>query len=202
MNRGSYQVLGKVQQSGETGLNEPRPDGQRSRENRKAGQRLQRHGQRHDGELRAEFAQQRHRHLHQHGRGQHRRGKFDGGDFGYDGRLKSGLVVVDPATGSVVRRKEMPYANTSGALATAGGIIVTALIDGTVVVLDDQTLDELWSFNVGTGINAPPMTYAVDGRQYIAIATGLTRNSMGRLATTPEKRNLGKTATMIFVFAL
>jgi alcohol dehydrogenase (cytochrome c) len=59
-----------------------------------------------------------------------------------------------------------------------------------------------WSFNVGTGINAPPMTYAVDGRQYIAIATGLTRNSMGRLATTPEKRNLGKSATMIFVFAL
>jgi alcohol dehydrogenase (cytochrome c) len=132
----------------------------------------------------------------------HVRGKFDGGDFGYDGRLKSGMVVVDPATGAVVKRKEMAYANTSGALATAGGIIVTALIDGTVVALDDQTLDELWSFNVGTGINAPPMTYAVDGRQYIAIATGLTRNSMGRLATTPEKRNLGRSATMIFVFAL
>ncbi len=132
----------------------------------------------------------------------HVRGKFDGGDFGYDGRLKSGLVVVDPATGTVVKRKEMAYANTSGALATAGGLIVTALIDGTVVALDDQTLEELWSFNVGTGINAPPMTYAVDGRQYIAIATGLTRNSMGRLATTPEKRNLGKSATLIFVFAL
>jgi alcohol dehydrogenase (cytochrome c) len=132
----------------------------------------------------------------------HVRGKFDGGDFGYDGRLSSGIVMVDPATGEVVKRKAMPYANTSGALATAGGIIVTALIDGTVIALDDQTLDELWSFNVGTGINAPPMTYAVDGKQYIAIATGLTRNSMGRLATTPEKRNLGKSATMIFVFAL
>jgi alcohol dehydrogenase (cytochrome c) len=132
----------------------------------------------------------------------HVRGKFDGGDFGYDGRLKSGMVMVDPATGAVVKRKEMAYANTSGALATAGGLIVTALIDGTVVALDDQTLEELWSFNVGTGINAPPMTYAVDGRQYIAIATGLTRNSMGRLATTPEKRNLGRSATMVFVFAL
>ena len=71
-----------------------------------------------------------------------------------------------------------------------------------MIALDDQTLEELWSFNVGTGINAPPMTYAVDGKQYIAIATGLTRNSMGRLATTPEKRNLGKSATMVFVFAL
>jgi alcohol dehydrogenase (cytochrome c) len=132
----------------------------------------------------------------------HVRGKFDGGDFGYDGRLSSGIAVIDPATGEVRQRKEMPYANTAGALATGGGIIVTALIEGTVVALDDQTLEELWSFNVGTGINAPPMTYAVDGKQYIAIATGLTRNSMGRLATTPEKRNLGKSATMIFVFAL
>jgi alcohol dehydrogenase (cytochrome c) len=132
----------------------------------------------------------------------HVRGKFDGGDFGYDGRLSSGIAVIDPTTGEVRQRKAMPYANTSGALATAGGIVVTALIEGTVVALDDETLEELWSFNVGTGINAPPMTYAVDGKQYIAIATGLTRNSMGRLATTPEKRSLGPSATMIFVFAL
>ena len=132
----------------------------------------------------------------------HVRGKFDGGDFGYDGRLSSGIAVVDPATGEVKQRKTMPYANTSGALATRGGIIVTALIEGTVVALDDETLEELWSFNVGTGINAPPMTYSVDGKQYIAVATGLTRNSMGRLATTPEMRHLGKSATMIFVFGL
>jgi alcohol dehydrogenase (cytochrome c) len=132
----------------------------------------------------------------------HVRGRFDGGDFSYDGRLASGIAVIDPATGEVRQRKQMPYANTSGALATAGGIVVTALIEGTVMALDDATLEELWSFNVGTGINAPPMTYSVNGKQYIAIATGLTRNSMGRLATTPEKRYLGKSATMIFVFAL
>jgi alcohol dehydrogenase (cytochrome c) len=132
----------------------------------------------------------------------HVRGRFDGGTFGYDGRLSSGLSVVDPATGELKQRKPMPYANTAGALATAGGIVVTALIEGTVLALDDQTLEELWSFNVGTGINAPPMTYAVNGKQYIAIATGLTGNSVGRLATTPEKRNLGKSATMIFVFTL
>jgi alcohol dehydrogenase (cytochrome c) len=132
----------------------------------------------------------------------HVRGKFDGGDFGYDGRLSSGIAVVDPANGTLRQRKPMPYANTAGALATAGGIVVTALIEGTILVLDDETLEELWRFNVGTGINAPPMTYAVGGKQYIAIATGLTRNSMGRLATTPEKRNLGKNATMLFVFSL
>lgn len=132
----------------------------------------------------------------------HVRGKFDGGDFGYDGRLTSGISVVDPTTGELRQRKPMAFANTAGALATAGGIVVTALIEGTIVALDDETLEELWRFNVGTGINAPPMTYAVDGKQYIAIATGLTRNSMGRLATTPEKRNLGRSATMLFVFSL
>jgi alcohol dehydrogenase (cytochrome c) len=129
-------------------------------------------------------------------------GKFEGGNFGYDGRLTSGLVVVDPATAEVKERKAMPYADTSGALATAGGIVVTALIDGTVMALDDQTLDELWSLNVGTGINAPPMTYAVNGKQYIAIATGLTANQKGRVATTPELKGLGTGATMIFVFGL
>ena len=79
---------------------------------------------------------------------------------------------------------------------------MTALLDGTIVALDDQTLEELWSINVGTGINAPPMTYAVDGKQYIAIATGLTRNQIGRIANSPELKNLAKNATMMFVFGL
>ena len=51
----------------------------------------------------------------------------------------------DPATGEVKKRKDMPYPNAAGALATAGGLIVTALLDGTIVALDDETLEELWS---------------------------------------------------------
>ena len=60
---------------------------------------------------------------------------------------------------------------------------------------------ELWRINVGTGFNAPPMTYAVNGRQYIAIASGLWRNAKNKLARVPELRNLSN-ATMIFVFGL
>jgi alcohol dehydrogenase (cytochrome c) len=132
----------------------------------------------------------------------HVRGKFDGGSYADDGRLTSGLVVIDPATSEIKHRKSMPYPNSSGVLATAGGIVVTALLDGTIMALDDQTLQELWSINVGTGIDAPPMTYAVDGKQYIAIATGLTRNQVGKLAHSPETKDLAKNATMIFVFGL
>jgi alcohol dehydrogenase (cytochrome c) len=132
----------------------------------------------------------------------HVRGKFDGGGYADDGRLTSGLVVLDPATSEIKQRKDMPYPNSSGVLATAGGIVVTALLDGTIMALDDQTLEELWSINVGTGIDAPPMTYAVNGKQYIAVATGLTRNQVGKLANSPEMKGLAKNATMIFVFGL
>ena len=98
-------------------------------------------------------------------------------------------------------RKTFGYPNFAGVLSTAGGIVVTALLDGTIVALDDQTLDELWSVNVGTGFNAPPMTYAVDGKQYIAIASGLFRNARNKLARSPDMKNVSN-ATMVFVFGL
>ena len=132
----------------------------------------------------------------------HVRGSFDGGTFSYDGRVTSSLVVLDPATGEVKQRKDMPYGNAAGALATGGGLIFTALLDGTIMALDDQTLEELWSINVGTGINAPPIAYEVNGKQYIAIATGLTRNQVGRLANSPETKAMAKHTTMLLVFGL
>ena len=42
----------------------------------------------------------------------------------------------------------------------------------------------------------------MNGKQYIAIATGLTRNQVGRLANSPETRSLAKHTTMLFVFGL
>jgi alcohol dehydrogenase (cytochrome c) len=45
------------------------------------------------------------------------------------------------------------------------------------------------------------MTYSVNGKQYIAIASGLYNNAKGKLSKSPEMRNLSN-ATMIFVFGL
>ena len=117
--------------------------------------------------------------------------------------------MIDPATGEMKKRAEFPYPNSSGTLTTAGGIVMTGLLDGTIVALDDQTLDELWRFNVGTGINAPPMTYAVNGKQYIAIASGLCcvrpsgqiSNSLSSHGRIPELRNQSN-ATVLYVFGL
>jgi alcohol dehydrogenase (cytochrome c) len=131
----------------------------------------------------------------------HVSGRFAGGTTTDAGRITSSVVAVDPATGEVKMRKDLAYPNFAGALSTAGGIVVTALLDGTIVALDDQTLEELWRVNVGTGFNAPPMSYAVDGKQYVAIASGLYRNARNKLSRAPEMKNLGN-ATMIFVFGL
>ena len=95
----------------------------------------------------------------------------------------------------------MPYPNTAGVLSTAGGLLITALTDGTVMAFDDQTLEEVWRINVGTGFNAPPMTYSVNGKQYIAIASGLGRSARNKLSKSPEMRTASQ-ATMIFVFGL
>ena len=133
--------------------------------------------------------------------GAHVPGKFAGGSYTLADRLTSSIVVVDPATGQQKARKELPYPNTAGALSTAGGMLITALTDGTVMALDDQTLEEVWRFNAGTGFNAPPMTYSVNGKQYIAIASGLGRSARNKLSKSPEMRTFSN-ATMIFVFGL
>ena len=40
-------------------------------------------------------------------------------------------------------------------------------------------LQEVWSFNIGTGINAPLITYAVNGKQYIAVLAGSAMRERG-----------------------
>ena len=129
------------------------------------------------------------------------RGKFGGGGYVNKARITGSLAVVDPATGAMKMRKDLPYGDLSGVLTTAGGIVVTALLDGTIVAYDDQTLEELWKINVGTGFVAPPMTYSVNGKQYIAIASGIGPVGRAKLARSPE-RKFQTNASMLFVFGL
>ncbi len=131
----------------------------------------------------------------------HTRGNFVGGKTADAGRITSSVIAIDPTDASVRGRKEFDYPNFAGVLSTAGGVVFTALLDGTIVALDDETLDELWSVNVGAGFNAPPMSYAVDGKQYVAIASGLFNNARGKLKRAPEMKDQ-PSAAMLFVFGL
>ena len=57
-------------------------------------------------------------------------------------------------------------------MTTAGGLLFRGASDGNFLALDARTGEELWRFQTGFGADAPPMTYEVDGEQYVAIATG------------------------------
>jgi alcohol dehydrogenase (cytochrome c) len=128
-------------------------------------------------------------------------GSMLGGMSRYTERNESDIVVVDPFTGEVKRKMRKPFPNRSAALTTAGGLLFTGYVDGSFAAYDDVSLEQLWEVNVGTGFNAPPMTFEVGGKQYVAILTGLSRNSRAALVNTPELREM-RSQTMLFVFGL
>ncbi len=66
-------------------------------------------------------------------------------------------------------------------MVTAGGLVFRGAPDGNFLALDAQTGEELWRFQTGFGADAPPMTYEVDGEQYVAIATGGNQSERQRL---------------------
>jgi alcohol dehydrogenase (cytochrome c) len=139
----------------------------------------------------------------------HVRGSFFGGGPAAGPNITSSVTMIDPVNGELKKRAEFPYPNSSGVMSTAGGLVFTGLLDGTIVALDDQTLEEVWRFNVGTGFNAAPMSYAVNGKQYIAIASGVccvrpsgqVSNSLGAVRRNPELKNQSN-ATVLYVFGL
>ncbi len=116
-------------------------------------------------------------------------------------RLESNLTAVDPLTGEVKKNAHLPYPNVSGTLATAGGLIFLGLTHGTVAAFDDTTLEQLWKTNLGAGFNAPPMTFEVNGKQYVAIASGLGAAARSTIAKTPELKDQ-RNATVLYVFGL
>ena len=59
-----------------------------------------------------------------------------------------------------------------GVLATAGGLVFMGEGDGDFNAYDSATGEKLWSFYCGAGVNAPPVSYEIDGVQYVAIAAG------------------------------
>jgi alcohol dehydrogenase (cytochrome c) len=116
-------------------------------------------------------------------------------------RWESNLTAADPLTGEVKKSVHLRYPNYSGTLATGGGLVFLALLDGTVAAYDDTTLDQLWKINVGSGFSAPPMTFETGGRQYVAIVSGPSPVAKGRLVNTPELKEQ-RNALVLYVFGL
>jgi alcohol dehydrogenase (cytochrome c) len=127
------------------------------------------------------------------------RERFTGGGQKTDTRLYGSLKAVDPTTGETKAARKLDYPNKAGALATAGNLVFLGHYDGTFAAYDAKTLNELWSFNVGSPIQAPPMSYSVNGKQYVAILVG-ARMWPYIIQNAPELKNLTTTSTL-YVFA-
>jgi alcohol dehydrogenase (cytochrome c) len=126
---------------------------------------------------------------------------WNGGSFKNSDRYESNLTAVDPLSGEIKKSIHLRYPNYSGTLATAGGLVFLALMDGTVAAFDDTTLEERWQVNVGSGFTAPPMTFETGGKQYVAIASGPSSAGKSRLGNTPELKEQ-RHATVLYVFGL
>jgi alcohol dehydrogenase (cytochrome c) len=82
------------------------------------------------------------------------------------------LRALDPQTGKIVWQYEQSGAGEtwSGLLATVSGLIFFGDDDGSFGALDAKTGKALWHFPLSARWHASPMTYAIDGQQYVAVA--------------------------------
>jgi alcohol dehydrogenase (cytochrome c) len=83
------------------------------------------------------------------------------------------LRAIDVANKKIVWDVPSSLPLFAGILVTKGGVVFTGDLRGRVLAFDAKTGKELWKFQTGSGINASPMTYELEGKQYIAILSGL-----------------------------
>jgi alcohol dehydrogenase (cytochrome c) len=82
------------------------------------------------------------------------------------------LTAIDVNTGRRAWQVNMKAPLVGGAAATAGGVVFLGTSDNRFIAVDAKTGRELWGYTANAGVNAPPITYAVDGKQYVAVAAG------------------------------
>jgi alcohol dehydrogenase (cytochrome c) len=95
-----------------------------------------------------------------------------GGPPGPTASEEQGVQAFDPETGK--SKWKFPLTQNSlsaGVLATAGGLVIVGSREGNLIALGAANGKPLWHFGAGAEIASSPMSYAVDGRQYIAISS-------------------------------
>jgi alcohol dehydrogenase (cytochrome c) len=105
------------------------------------------------------------------------------------------VTAFDAVNHKVIAKSVTDIEVRSGATVTAGGVVFSALQDGWVVAYNDETLEELWRFNVGTTLKGAPVTYSIGPKQYLAVQSG------GR-HQHPINWDKLQNSSYLFVFAL
>ena len=97
-----------------------------------------------------------------------------GGAFkGIKGAEQSGnITAVNIDTGELAWQHITKQPLIGGTLATAGGLVFSGGDEGKIIALDATTGEQLWQFQTGAGVNAPPIAFEIDGQLHIAVASG------------------------------
>jgi alcohol dehydrogenase (cytochrome c) len=83
------------------------------------------------------------------------------------------LIAIDTVTGNRVWTYRLYRESmAAGVMATSGGLVFLATGDGNLIALDSASGQPLWHFHAADSIASAPISYAVDGKQYVAISAG------------------------------
>ena len=109
------------------------------------------------------------------------------------------VQAISVETGEITWTYEQRAATTS-LVTTGGGLVFGGDANGRFRALDQETGEVLWEINLGSSVTGFPITYAVDGRQYVVASTGTAGTASAHMRLTPELRP--SRGNNIFVFAL
>jgi alcohol dehydrogenase (cytochrome c) len=84
------------------------------------------------------------------------------------------MRAIDPATGGVKWEFKYHTPSMAGVLSTEAGLVFGGDMDGNLMAFEAATGKNLWHFQTGSGIYASPVTYLLDGRQYLVLGSGTT----------------------------
>jgi len=101
--------------------------------------------------------------------------RFTGGGGRYNQPMDafhSSIRAINPATAQIEWEFPIMPRSSAGITTTAGGIVFTGSADGYFFALDAASGEELWHISLGARVHAAPMTYAIDGQQFVTIASG------------------------------
>ena len=121
------------------------------------------------------------------------------GPGGYLGEL----IAWDPVKGQKVWGVKEKWPFNGGVLATAGGLVFAGNFEGLFRAFDAETGELLWQKRLGSGIHAGPVTYEVDGRQYVAVTVGRSQTIPGFLGDVGRRMyRAAPQGGTLFAFAL
>ncbi len=116
----------------------------------------------------------------------------------------SSLQAWDPVRQELAWEIPLEGIFNPGTLTTAGNLVFQGRIDGTLRAYRADTGQELWVSDLGLGISAPPITYSVDGRQYVALLVGWggAMSGLGGVVSAQYGWAYGAQTRMLVAFSL